>query len=62
MNEFKFNLCIGEWHQYFRDKNTLKTLTHIMVIQLFEEKECSFKIPDELIGNKDAEIVVKRVR
>lgn len=62
MNEFKFILLPGQWHQYFRDKNTLKKLTRITVLQIFKEIEWTFVAPIEIKVNKNAEIVVKRVR
>lgn len=61
MDSHTFKLTPGTWHSYFRDANTLTTLTPVAVLMCFIEMDWVIPIPENLRGDKDVELVVKRI-
>lgn len=58
-----FTLSAGTWRWFFRDRENLEPLSSICYIHFYKNKtELSFIIPDYLIGKKNVNIVVEKMR
>ena len=58
----KYKLSAGIWEYWFRDKNTLTPLSPKLYIGelTMNETEVYLMLPDNLVGNDDVEIVIRR--
>lgn len=55
-------LSPGIWQWHFRDKKTLQPLTLNNKIELLEETQVAFEIPENISKNENVTIKIDRVR